>query len=221
MVVALALAVLAAACGSDSPTTAASSAPPTTAHVTTTTTAATTSTAPAVPATPHVWPLAGAAPLPTPEDAARTFAVDYLGMKEARVGATSADGVEVFPNANATARTLVAVSSSGGGYVVTGARADEIVVDTPTAGSPIQRPTTTVAGSSTAFEAQLALQYRAVGSTDVLTRSTAMGGSNGEIGPFHTTIPTPDGSPLVLVVAESDASGRGEFTKATVILLGT
>jgi hypothetical protein len=208
--------------------TSSSSAPTssTTSSTTTSTSTPTTPTTQLEVPVPHVWPFeSSTTTFTTPEDAARSFAVDYLGMTNARLGATKADTrtatVEIFPNARGNARTVVRLAQDqSAGWVVTGADADEIVVDTPKPHDPVT-PSITVSGQSTAFEAQLGLELRPLGSKTAVATGTAMGGSNGEIGPFTTTIDPPSvDQPLVLVVFEGDASGEQTFTKATVVLLG-
>jgi hypothetical protein len=174
---------------------------------------------PAKPA--YLWPFNER--FATPEAAAKSFAVDYLGMTLARVGKTIDEPVrevEVFPNASATARTLVeVVELPDDGWVVLGAVADEIKVDHPTAEDGLSSPLS-VSGTSTAFEAQIALELRPIGSTTPVIRTSTMGGSNGEIGPFSTTITPPaTDQPLVLLVYEADASDQGKMTKATVVRL--
>lgn len=221
--------------GTQSVTVVPAASPSSSSAVPSTSNATTSTTAPRASffyASPHVWPLeSSSTTFATPQDAARSFAVDYLGMTNARVGeATTVDSppglpamtVDVFPNARSTARTAVSVVQSGPtGWVVIGANADEIVVDDPRPGGAIESPLS-VSGRGTAFEGQLGLEVRSVGSANVVATGTAMTGSNGEIGPFSTTIDPPaTDQPLVLIVFEADASGGGTYTKATVMLLGT
>ena len=106
------------------------------------------------------------------------------------------------------------------GWVVTGANADQIVVDTPKPHDPVTQPIT-VSGQGTAFEAQLGVELRPLGSKTVIATGTAMAGANGEMGPFTTTIAPPStDQPVVLIVFEADASGEQTYTYATVVLLG-
>jgi len=210
---------------------AASDSTTTTSTSTTTSTTTKTSSVPAA-AVPHIWPFDSSTTFTTPEDAAHSFAVDYLGMKNARLGQTVAGApaapatgprvanVEVFPNARGTARTTVSTAETSDGWVVTGANADNIVVETPKPHDPVTQ-LITVSGQGTAFEAQLGVELRPVGSTTVLATGTAMAGANGEMGPFTTTIGPPStDQPVVLIVFEGDASGEQTYTYATVVLLG-
>jgi hypothetical protein len=211
---------------------AASSSESDTTTTTTTSTTSTTATAVPVAVPPHIWPFAPSTTLATPEEAARSFAIDYLGMTDARLGktiigvpASPATGphvanVEVFPNDRGNARTTVNTVEAGTGWVVTGANADLIVVDAPKPHDPVTS-LITVSGQGTAFEAQLGVELRPLGSKTLVATGTAMAGANGEMGPFTTTIgpPSPD-QPVVLIVFEGDASGEQTYTYATVILLG-
>lgn len=172
-----------------------------------------------------IWPFASMnRTFATPEEAAQSFAVDYLGMTHARLGATNDENgtknVEVFPNDRGTARTVVrVVEQPPRGWVVFEARADEIQVDAPRRNAPLTSPLT-ITGQSTAFEATVGVQLRPLNATDPVFSSNFMGGANGQMGPFSTSITPPStDQPLVLVLFEGDASGQQTFTKATVITL--
>ena len=197
---------------------------PTTSSPTTTTTPTSISVVPS-PTYTAIWPFDPGQAFATPEQAAKTFAVDYLGMTLATVGSKQGytgevTGVEIFPNDRSTTRTVVQTTRDATGHwVVIGAAADEIQIDQPAVGAPLTSPLE-VSGQSTAFEAQIALELRPHGTTESVAAATAMGGSNGEMGPFSTTITPPStDEPLVLIVYEADASDRGKMTKATVIPL--
>ena len=211
---------------------AASDSTTTTSTSTTTTSTTTTTTPVSTGAVPHIWPFDSPYQLSTPEAAALSFAREYLGMTNARLGQTvvgvpaaPATGprvanVEVFPNARGTARTTVITAETSDGWVVTGANADNIVVDTPKPHDPVTQ-LITVSGRGTAFEAQLGVELRALGSQTPIATGTAMAGANGEMGPFTTTIGPPStDKPVVLIVFEGDASGEQTYTYATVVMLG-
>jgi hypothetical protein len=172
-----------------------------------------------------IWPFASSPTrFATPEDAARSFAVDYLGMTNAQLGATTPGAdvttVEVIPRPGATLRTVVdVVQRSSGDWVVTGANADEIIVEEPRPGDVITSPLT-VSGEALAFEAQLGLELRPLGSTAVVATASALGGGSERL-PFSTTITPPSTTQqFVLIVSEADASGEQTFSQATVLLLG-
>ena len=192
----------------------------------TTTTANTTpaSVIPSAGPTP-IWPFASSTTtFASPQEAAKSFAVDYLGMTHARVGATNEENgtqnVEIFPNDRGSARSVVrVVEQPSRGWVVFEARADEIQVDQPARDASLTSPLT-LAGRSTAFEATVGVQLRPLGSTKPVFEGNFNGGANGEMGPFSTSITPPStDQPLVLVLFEGDASGEQTFTKATVITL--
>jgi hypothetical protein len=194
----------------------------------TSTSTSSSSTAPSVSVLPTfeeqaIWPFASSGTVfSTPEDAAKSFAVDYLGMTNARLGATNDENgtknIEVFPNDRGTTRTVVrVVEQPPRGWVVFEARADEIQVEKPVRNDPVTSPLT-VSGQGTAFEATLAVELRPFGTKDNVFKDIVMAGANGQMGPFSTSITPPStDQPLVLVLFESDASGQQEMTKATVI----
>jgi Immunoglobulin-like domain of bacterial spore germination len=170
-----------------------------------------------------IWPFASSnRTFATPEEAAKSFAVDYLGMTHARLGATNDENgvknVEVFPNDRGNTRTVVrVVEQPPRGWVVFEARADEIQVDAPARNAPLTSPLS-ISGQSTAFEATVGVELRPFGSTTPVFTGNFMGGSNGQMGPFSTSITPPStDQPLVLVLFEGDASGQQTYVKATVI----
>jgi hypothetical protein len=175
---------------------------------------------------PSIWPFASMnRTFATPEEAAKSFAVEYLGMTQAHVGKTEPGyeyetNVEIFPNDRAGIRTVVRVTNySQTGFVVLGAAGDEIQVERPTVMENTLTSPLTVSGRSRAFEAQINLQLRPYGSTTPVAEGFTMGGGT-EILPFSTTITPPStDQPLVLVVFEGDASGQGAMSQATVIQL--
>ena len=216
-----------------SPTSSPATSPATTPSTapTTTTSAASTTTSSVpqdtrLPATyPHIWPFEGTVQYDNPEGAAQSFVAEYLGMvveREVQVrGDNEGAVVEFFSMPQGGAHMVVDVKHTlQQGWVVTGANADEIVVDDPLPFGGVEHPTMHVSGQSVAFEAQLGLELRPVGSTSPVSTGTAMGGST-EMQPFDTTIATPDGDgPLVLIVFEGDARGEQTYNKATVVLIG-
>jgi hypothetical protein len=204
---------------SDTPTTVA----PTTVPGSTTVT-----TAPTTPEDTTVWPLASAASrsFDSPEAATFSFATEYLHMSDqvqvgtAVPGADSSATVEIHPFATGGPATTVALDQTARGWVVVSATAPDVQVETPKVGDPASDPLT-VSGQSTAFEAVINLELRPQDTGERVGEVTAtMGGANGELGPFSTTLhPPQDKGPLVLLVYEADASGQGEISAATVIRL--
>lgn len=186
-----------------------------------TTTTANTTPASVIPSEPiPIWPFASMnRTFATPEEAAKSFAIDYLGMTKAQVGKTTGGDVEIFPNDRASLRTVVHLEEQPPrGWVVLSAAADMIVVDTPAVHDPLRSPLA-VSGRSLAFEAQINLQLRPYGSITPVFESFTMGGGT-EVLPFSTTIAPPStDQPLVLVIFEGDASGEGTMSQATVLAL--
>ena len=121
-----------------------------------------------------------------PADAAKSFAVDYLGMTNALVGAECCapdeTTVEIFPNDHGNARTVVHVEPRPHGeqpsdwVVVERRKSDQIVVDSPQP-HDVLRPSMTVSGRSAAFEATLGVQLRQFDSTSPILSDIAMGGA--------------------------------------------
>ncbi|MEY2588934.1 MAG: hypothetical protein QOJ67_918 [Acidimicrobiaceae bacterium] len=207
---------------SDTPTTGA----PTTVPGSTTITSA-----PPAVADTAIWPLASAASrsFDSPESAAFSFATEYLHMSDqVQVGSPGAAGdgapgdvaVGIQPFKTGGPTMSVVLRNSPHGWVVLGASTPDIKVDTPKAGDPANDPLT-VSGQSTAFEAVINLELRPQDTGErVGDVAATMGGANGELGPFSTTLhPPKDNGPLVLLVYEADASGQGEISAATVIRL--
>ena len=185
------------------PAGSTSSAPTTSSSSTTPTTQA---------ATIAIWPLPGGAPFATPEDAAVSFARDYLGFGDP-VAHPRTDTVEVTPNGDAGPRTTVDYAAVTGGWVVTGARSDQVTIEQAT----VNAAAIDVSGKSEAFEAQIALQLRPLATTTPTATTTAMGGST-ELAPYQATIGA--SGPGVLIAYVPDASGRGAATAASVIVVG-
>jgi hypothetical protein len=178
-------------------------------------------------ASPAIWPFeAMNRTFTNPEDAAKSFAVDYLGMTHARVvgsgGNEAMAEVAIVPNDRASARTNVQLENRGEqGWVVVGAKADQIEVDTPTPHTALTLPLS-LAGRSVAFEAQIGVELRAFGSMTPFAQSFVMGGGT-DMQPFQGQIDAPGVSlasdKAVLILFEGDASGEQTYTKATVIPL--
>jgi|GEM_PF-6012980 len=186
----------------------------------TTTTSAPPATPVPAPQLPAVWPLPGE-PLPSSgEDAVVGFAHEYLGMPGAELVGSVHDGFRIRPFPGAGPLTDVLVAPRNGGYVVTGAASDEVSVAMPTSFDGLDHPLT-VAGRSTAFEGTIVLELRPFGSLEPVVQQPAMGGSNGEFGPYRATLETPDSmSSGVLVVYAPDASDRAKMLAASVVPLG-
>ncbi|MEO7557034.1 MAG: Gmad2 immunoglobulin-like domain-containing protein [Acidimicrobiales bacterium] len=178
------------------------------------------STTPAGPLANAIFPFArDGRRYEAPELAAQSFATDFLGMPDASVDAstpTADDQVRTVRvhtyGVGHPQLTVTATQAAAGDWVVTAAQSDTITVESAT-GSPLR-----VSGTSTAFEAQIRIELRSLATGEVVASTTTMGGSNGEIGPYATMLPTPTGpGPYALVVLDGDASGRAATASATVL----
>ena len=84
----------------------------TTVPVSTTSTTTTPKIVPSLPGPVAIWPFASSdRTFASPEEAAKSFAVEYLGMTNAVVGSSAGHtgevtGVEIFPNNRGNARTV-------------------------------------------------------------------------------------------------------------------
>lgn len=234
--VAALLALSLAACGSSggsdgATTTTAKAITTTTAATTTTTTKATTTTAATTTTTPPatqpaeaVWPFAGAGkPFTDPAAVARSFVVDYLGFKDPVVGAfqqgdARSGEVPVKPAEQGPVTTvLVRQLGADGSWWVIGASTPSLQLASPAALAVIGAPVT-LSGTSTAFEATINLEIRQDGSTTPLAEDFAMGGSNGEMGPFTKEVsfesPNEGGGAIILKTLSAE---DGRIWEASVI----
>jgi hypothetical protein len=194
--------------------------------------AATTSTTGRVPTTTAttpgatstaVWPVASSSVVyHDPVAAARGFAVDYVGFTdpvigEFRAGDSRSGEVPVRPSAGGP-ETLVLVRQLGadGSWSVLGSQTANLQPSAPVALASISSPVT-VRGMSTAFEATVNVEIREDGGSQPLAKTTVMGGSNGQMGPYEATIPFADphaasGAVVLLTVSPKD----GHIAEASV-----
>lgn len=200
------------------PSTTTTEAPSTTTSSSTSTTSTSVTEDDGVPG----WPGATARMFDDPQAAALNFAIDVLGFADATVaeGETEAGEGAFIVTARPTAgiRTEIIVHDTGPirGWVVTGAASDEGTIDEVSVGES----KITIAGSASAFEATVTVLVLDQEGT-VLAQSTTFAGANGEQGPYETTIDVAAdaGTPFWVVIAESDASGEGDYTWATTATL--
>jgi immunoglobulin-like protein involved in spore germination len=198
-------------------------APPTTAPEPTTppSTAAPT-VPPAVDTTTAVFPSgAGAVRFDDPVEAARAFAVDFVGFDDPVVGAYRAGDsrsgeVEVRPIATGPATTvMVRQLGTDGSWWVLGAATATITVTAPQAGETVASPVT-VTGSALAWEGNVAVEVRQDGTREPLGRGTVTGGGD-VMRPFSGSIafaaPTEAHGALVLL---SHSAEDGSVWQAAV-----
>jgi hypothetical protein len=155
-----------------------------------------------------IWPFASTPTrFATPELAAQTFAVDYLGFTNPVIdpfqqGDTRSGEVPVRTSATGpTTTVLVRQVTSDDSWWVIGAVSANISLRAPTALQKIPNPVL-LKGTSTAYEAVVNVQIRQDASLVPLARSTVMGGSMGVMGPFSKKItystPTASGGAIMM-----------------------
>jgi hypothetical protein len=126
-------------------------------------------------------------------DAARGFAVDFVGFVDPVVGPFQAGDsqsgeVEVRPNENGPVTTVLVRQLSGSDtWWVLGSATANIEVTSPAASASITSPVS-VQGTSTAFEATVNVDVREDGNRTTIGTGAVMGGSSGEMGPFEGQI---------------------------------
>jgi hypothetical protein len=186
-------------------TAASTTTEPETTTSTTTTVVLDTSTA--------VWPtVASGITYDDPVAAARGFAVDFVGFDDPVVGefqqGDSRSGeVEVRPTADGPVTTVLVRQLSGSEqWWVLGAATANIVVTEPETGAAIASPVR-LQGTSTAFEANVAVALYEDDTASPIGTGFVMGGSMGELGPF-------DGS--LEFAAPSSSHGALVFTTSSM-----
>jgi len=190
----------------------------------TTVTTGTPATSPDAGTATAVWPTA-ASPTrySTPEAAARGFATGFLSMVDPVVGAfrqgdARSGEVPVRPDPGGPETTvLVRQLTAADSWWVLGSATAAISISQPAALATVSSPLT-VQGTSTAYEATVNVSLRLDDATAPLAEGTAMGGANGQTGPFETTLAfaVPTGRRGALVVSTISAKD-GTVAQATVI----
>ncbi|HUZ39855.1 MAG TPA: Gmad2 immunoglobulin-like domain-containing protein [Acidimicrobiales bacterium] len=200
----------------------ASTAPATTTPVPTTTT---TTWAPSQMTT-AIWPtIASSVRYATPTAAAGGFALAYLHMTDPVVGAyragdTRSGEVPVRSSAGGPETTvLVRQVASDASWWVIGAATQDITINMPSTLARVNSPLT-IAGVSTAYEAVVNISLREDDVSTPLATGTTMGGSMGQLRPFHRTLAfqTPTSTYGALVLYTISAKD-GSVASASVIRL--
>lgn len=177
-----------------------------------------------------VWPWSGATNRYTdPVDAARGFAVDFVGFNDPVVGdfqqGDSRSGeVEIRPVADGPVTVVfVRLLGSDDTWWVLGAATENITLTEPTAMTEIESPLT-VAGTVLAFEGQVEVALRADGVTQPLVETFATGGGD-QTRPFETSIEWPetdaDGGALVLTTSGGEDGRIWEASVTRILFDGT
>lgn len=187
---------------------------------------------PTSPAVPMLWPGPDHEPFTDPVTAARSFAAEFMGFTDPalsgfRAGGTPDQGeVDVFSKGedgqplDHVASTL-SLQQHDGRWHVAGARAADVVIDSPGTASQVSSPLT-VQGQGQGFEATIYVEVRAAfaPSGQVLDRVITAGGALDQNEPYSATL-TFNASPGTTgaVVATNDTpldNGTVSFTAVPV-----
>ena len=204
--------------------------PGTAGPATTATTAAATTTAPTTPTadTTAMWPFPGSTTrFTTPEDAARSFATEFLRFEDPlfepfQAGDTRSGEVPLRPRANGPVTTvLVRQVGTGEDWSVLGAATENIDVTTPTTLAEISSPVR-VAGRALAFEGNVQVEVRAVGALEPIGSGFVTGG--GDVmrsfdGSIRFATPTVPHGALVFFTTSAENGQVWEATAFRVALL--
>ena len=187
--------------------------PPSPTPVTTTTTA---------PCDPALWGTEGSG-FATPEELARSFAVDFLGMpnpvvKNFRQNEPHVGEIDIHPNPRVSIRTILTVQERDIGWIVTSANSPDIEIDQPTDDELVTSPLT-VTGRSIVFEGQVQVAILEEVGTLVAGRRVGAGfytGPGTEMGAFSAkfdfTRPSTRGGVLVLWTNSAEDGGVMQAT---------
>ena len=213
-------------------TTTTSSETTTTRPTTTSTTETTTTTAtppPAVDPAVPVWPRVHTSQrFDDPVSAARSFAVDFVGMIDPVVGDFQAGDVRsgevpVQQRTNGPVSTVVVRQLEDGTWFVLGAHTEDIRLDTPAAGTDIDCPVR-LTGEARAYEGTVQVAIRDDYTNDPIGTGFVTGSGGPSAGPFDGTVDCLIGSDLdygsiVLTTEGGPVEGRiWQFTVVRVAL---
>ena len=183
----------------------------------------TTTTLPTQPPT-AIWPQASTPTrFATPELAAQTFALDYLGFTNPVVepfqSGDSRSGEVNVRSSLSGARTTILVRQVTGDdtWWVIGASSANLELTSPSALQVISDPVR-LTGTSTAYEGVVDVEIRQDVNLAPLVRTTVHGGSMGVKGPFDATVtyPTPTSSSGAIVLYTRSAKD-GSVLEASVL----
>jgi Immunoglobulin-like domain of bacterial spore germination len=204
-------------------TGAPTTAPPTTAapSTTATPTTATPTTPPAVDTATAVFPSGTAPRFHDPVEAARAFALDFVGFSDVvagpfRAGDARSGEVEIRDKGTGPATTVMLRKlGTDGSWWVIGAATENISVSSPGTGEDIASPVT-VSGSALAWEGVVKVEVRQDGTREPLGSGVVTGGGD-VMRPFSGSIafgaPTQSYGALVLV---SHSGENGQIVQASV-----
>ena len=179
-----------------------------------------------------LWPPSGHAPYTDPARAARSFLEELLGLRNQplsafRPGAGSTGEVDVHqvgeggavrPERVVATVTLVQV---GGHWVVTGARSDDVAVESPSAGDTLGASPVAVTGKGRGFEGTMLVSLLDTAGTAAspLASGYATAGGGGELLPFRVDLPLARGPsrPTGAVVLAADTGCESCNTAFAVV----
>jgi len=203
-------------CGNSTPSSTSTTTTPANSSTSTTPSAAQPSTA--------VWPFASERTrYSDPVSVARSFAVTFLGFVDPVVGTfqqgDSRSGevpVQATPTGPVTT-VIVRMLTADNTWWVLGASTPGLQLQTPKTSDTISSPLI-LSGQSTAYEATVNVQIRQDGVLAPLKEAIVMGGSNGVMGPFASTVdfakPTAKAGAIVL---KTVSAKDGNISEASVI----
>jgi hypothetical protein len=181
-----------------------------------------TTTAPTVDASINGWPGRGSTRYPTARAAGQAFVKSVLGFAQPTfkrstsetvpVGSTAAVTFTARPTAGAET-TVTAIRTGPKSWLVRGATSNQGTIASSTFG----KGRIDVSGTGTAFEATLTIRALSL-SGGKLGEDIAMGGANGEPGPYRGGVSYTGGPAAFVLVGEGDASGAGDLVWACVVL---
>lgn len=173
---------------------------------------------------PVVWPDPGESTgFDSPEEAARSFAVDLAGFTEPRVGEFRAgDGrsgeIEIRPSDTGPVTTILLrqVAADESWWVI-GAVSEDIVIDQPSTGQVVTG-TMLVAGEARAFEGTVDVALFAHGQTEPLVTGFVTGRGDGELGAFEESfdVPASASGPGFLLLTSPNADDGAAWTVAAI-----
>ncbi len=201
----------------------------TTSSTTTATSTPTTDSTPTTTATGEqpeaaIWPFASTSTrYQDPAEAARGFAVDYLGfvsplLDEFQAGDSRSGEVPLRATPQGPVTTvMVRQFGSDDSWWVIGAATANIQIESPSALAVVSSPLA-VSGQSTAFEATINLEVREDGRMDPLATGFTQGGSMGEMGPFSTSLDLNEGGASAgAVIVKTLSAKDGSIAEASVV----
>jgi hypothetical protein len=171
-----------------------------------------------------VWPRVGTTQRFTdPLAVTRSYAVDFLGMPDPALGeyqggdARSGEVTIRSRDGGPTTTVFVRKLDTSGAWWVIGSSTPNIELTSPGALDRISSPVRLM-GRSTAFEAQVNVRVYADGRDEPIADTYFMGGANGEMGPFDTTVAfTATGAPNGTIVLFTISARDGTTAEASTL----